>query len=98
MRGLHPMGPQAVAAISLPASVQLRTIGSKAMAERMSQQAINAGIADTRHQLRDAVAEVESKIAEHWIWYLVLGIVLLLAGFAAIAFPLVSTIAAKLAL
>lgn len=68
------------------------------MAERMSEQAINAGIADTRREARDAVAEVEGQIAEHWVWYLILGIVLLLGGFAAIAFPFLSTIAAKLAL
>jgi uncharacterized membrane protein HdeD (DUF308 family) len=68
------------------------------MAERMSQQAINAGIADARHQGRDAVAEVGGQIAEHWVWYLILGIVLLVGGIAAIAFPFLSTIAAKLAL
>jgi hypothetical protein len=33
------------------------------MAERMSQSAINAGIADTRQRARDAVAEVEGQIA-----------------------------------
>jgi|SoiMethySBSTD1v2_1073268.scaffolds.fasta_scaffold84130_2 uncharacterized membrane protein HdeD (DUF308 family) len=65
------------------------------MAERMSQSAINAGIADTRQRARDAVAEVEGQIAEHWVWYLILGIVLLLGGIAAIAFPFVSTMAAK---
>lgn len=68
------------------------------MAERMSQSAINAGIADTRQQMGEAVAEVESQIAEHWVWYLILGTVLLLGGIAAIAFPFLSTIAAKLAL
>jgi uncharacterized membrane protein HdeD (DUF308 family) len=65
------------------------------MAERMSQSAINAGIADTRQQVQDAVAEVESQIAKHWGWYLVLGIALLLGGVVAIAFPFLSTIAAK---
>ena len=44
------------------------------------------------------VAEVEGQIARHWVWYLVLGIVLLLGGIAAIAFPFLSTITAKLAL
>jgi len=68
------------------------------MAERMSQSAVNAGVADTRQQLGDAVAEVEAQIAEHWVWYLILGIVLLLGGIAAIAFPFLSTVAAKLAL
>ena len=58
------------------------------MAERMSQSSINAGVADTRQQVREAVAEVESQIAEHWVWYLILGIVLVLGGIAAIAFPL----------
>ena len=68
------------------------------MAERMSQSAINAGVGDARQQVRDAVAEVEGQIAEHWVWYLILGIVLLLGGIAAIAFPFLSTVAAKLAL
>jgi uncharacterized membrane protein HdeD (DUF308 family) len=35
-------------------------------------------------------------VAENWSWFLGLGIVLVLAGIAAIAFPLVSTIAAKI--
>jgi uncharacterized membrane protein HdeD (DUF308 family) len=64
----------------------------------MSQSAVDAGIADTRQHLRDAAAEVETQIAEHWVWYLILGVVLLLGGMAAIAFPFLSTIAAKLAL
>ena len=68
------------------------------MAERMSQEAIDAGLADVRGQVRGAVARAESQIAEHWVWYLILGFVLLLGGFAAIAFPFLSTIAAKLAL
>jgi len=37
-------------------------------------------------------------IAEKWGWFLVLGIVLILVGFAAIVFPFVSTIAAKVVL
>ena len=68
------------------------------MVERMSQAAMHAGIADTRKQVRDGVAKAEAQIAEHWVWYLVLGIVLWLAGLAAIAFPFLSTIAAKIAL
>jgi uncharacterized membrane protein HdeD (DUF308 family) len=68
------------------------------MVERLSQAAIDAGIADTREQARSAVARAEAQIAQHWVWYLFLGIVLVLAGFAAIAFPHVSTIAAKIAL
>jgi len=68
------------------------------MVERMSQAAMHAGIADTRKQVRDGVAKAEAQIAEHWLWYLILGIVLWLAGLAAIAFPFLSTIAAKIAL
>jgi uncharacterized membrane protein HdeD (DUF308 family) len=68
------------------------------MVERMSQAALHAGIADTQKQVRDAVAKAETQIAEHWVWYLILGIVLCLAGLAAIAFPFLSTIAAKIAL
>src|SRR5262245_9608823 len=68
------------------------------MAERLSRAEIDAGVADTREQVEDAVARAQAQIAEHWVWYLVLGIVLLLAGCAAIAFPHVSTIAAKIAL
>jgi uncharacterized membrane protein HdeD (DUF308 family) len=68
------------------------------MVERMSQAAMRAGLADTRNQVRESVAKAEAKIAEHWGWYLFLGIVLLLAGLAAIAFPFLSTIAAKIAL
>jgi len=37
-------------------------------------------------------------IAEKWGWFLALGIVLIIVGFAAIVFPFVSTIAAKIAL
>jgi uncharacterized membrane protein HdeD (DUF308 family) len=68
------------------------------MVERMSQAAVDAGIADTRKQVRDRVAKAEVEISEHWIWYLLLGIVLFFAGLAAIAFPFLSTIAAKTAL
>ena len=68
------------------------------MAERMSRAAMDAGIADTNQQMRDAFTRVEAEVARHWGWYLALGIALLLAGMAAIAFPLFSTIAAKIAL
>ena len=68
------------------------------MVERLSQAAIDAGVADTQEQARDALARAEAQIAEHWVWYLFLGIVLLLGGCAAIAFPHLSTIAAKIAL
>ncbi|RTL72051.1 MAG: HdeD family acid-resistance protein [Hyphomicrobiales bacterium] len=45
-----------------------------------------------------AVAEARRQISEHWGWFLGLGIVFVLAGLASIAFPLVTTIAAKVAL
>jgi uncharacterized membrane protein HdeD (DUF308 family) len=45
-----------------------------------------------------ALAAARQAIADNWGWFLALGILLLVAGFAAIAFPLVSTIAAKIAL
>jgi uncharacterized membrane protein HdeD (DUF308 family) len=64
------------------------------MAERLSQTAIDAGIADVRDRVRDAVTKAKSQIAKNWVWYLILGIVLVLGGFAAIAFPFLSTIAA----
>jgi uncharacterized membrane protein HdeD (DUF308 family) len=45
-----------------------------------------------------AVAAAKQTVADNWGWFLALGIVLVVAGFAAIAFPLLSTIAAKIAL
>jgi len=45
-----------------------------------------------------AIAEAKKQIADHWGWFLALGILLVLAGVAAILFPLVSTIATKIAL
>lgn len=45
-----------------------------------------------------ALAEAKRQIAEHWGWFLALGIFLLLAGAVAILFPLLSTIAAKIML
>lgn len=45
-----------------------------------------------------AEAELRDQVGQHWGWFLALGIVFTAAGFAAIAFPLVSTIAAKIAL
>jgi uncharacterized membrane protein HdeD (DUF308 family) len=68
------------------------------MAQRMSQAAIEAGIADTESQVRDGLLRAQRQIAEHWLGYLVLGCVLVLAGLAAIAFPVLSTIATKVAL
>ena len=41
------------------------------------------------------VAETKQLITEKWGWFLALGIVLILAGLAAIAFPLAGTIVAK---
>ena len=45
-----------------------------------------------------AVATAKQTVADNWGWFLTLGIVLVVAGIAAIMFPLVSTIAAKIAL
>lgn len=57
------------------------------MTQQLSQSDIDA-----------AIAEAKRQIAANWGWFLTIGIVLLLAGPAAIAFPLLSTIAAKIAL
>jgi len=64
----------------------------------MSQVAIDAGLADSRRQVRDGLLRAQRQIAEHWLGYLLLGCALILAGLAAIAFPLLSTIATKVAL
>jgi uncharacterized membrane protein HdeD (DUF308 family) len=45
-----------------------------------------------------ALAEAKRQIADNWGWFLTLGIVLIAAGVAAIVFPLLSTIATKIAL
>ena len=45
-----------------------------------------------------ALAEAKRQIADSWGWFLALGILLILAGVAAIAFPLLSTIATKIML
>jgi len=52
----------------------------------------------SRTDVDAAIAAARIVIAERWGWFLALGIVLLLAGVAAIAFPFLSTIAAKIAL
>ena len=52
----------------------------------------------SRTDVDAAIAAARIVIAERWGWFLALGVVLLLAGVAAIAFPLLSTIAAKIAL
>ena len=57
------------------------------MTEQNSQADINA-----------AVAEAKRQIAEHWGWFLALGILLVVAGVVAILFPLLSTIATKIML
>lgn len=57
------------------------------MAHQASQADFDAPLEETR---RD--------VARHWGWFLALGILLVVVGMAAIAFPLVSTIAAKIAL
>ncbi len=44
------------------------------------------------------IAETKALISEKWGWFLALGIGLILAGIAAIAFPFISTIAAKVML
>src|SRR5262245_41833967 len=57
------------------------------MANQVSQADIDAALAAARRA-----------IADNWGWFLTVGIILLLAGIAAIAFPLFSTIAAKIML
>jgi uncharacterized membrane protein HdeD (DUF308 family) len=49
----------------------------------------------TLSEIQAHVAETKQLITEKWGWFLALGIVLILAGIAAIAFPLVGTIVAK---
>jgi uncharacterized membrane protein HdeD (DUF308 family) len=49
-------------------------------------------------ELEAEAARVRFYVAHHWAWFVALGILLILAGAAAIAFPLVSTLAAKFAL
>jgi len=57
------------------------------MTEQFSQADIDAALAAAR-----------KAIADNWGWFMTLGILMMLAGVAAIAFPLLSTIAAKIAL
>jgi uncharacterized membrane protein HdeD (DUF308 family) len=52
----------------------------------------------TISDLEARVAETKQLITDKWGWFLALGIVLLVAGLAAIAFPLLSGIAAKVVL
>jgi uncharacterized membrane protein HdeD (DUF308 family) len=48
--------------------------------------------------LETRLLESKKLIADKWGWFLALGIVLIVAGLAAIAFPLMGTIAAKIVL
>jgi len=52
----------------------------------------------SRADLQGALAEIRRQVAAHWGWFLALGLVLVVAGIAAIAFPLFSTVAVKIAL
>jgi uncharacterized membrane protein HdeD (DUF308 family) len=71
---------------------------SQRMSQRMALAALDAGHADSRSQMRDGLLRAQRQIAEHWLGYLLLGCALVLAGLAAIAFPLLSTIVTKVAL
>lgn len=57
-----------------------------------------ANLASPRVDIHVNIAEVRRQVAEQWGWFVGLGLVFLIAGVAAIAFPLLSTIAAKIAL
>lgn len=52
----------------------------------------------TLSDIEARVAETKQLITDKWGWFLALGIVLILAGLAAIAFPFLSSIAAKVVL
>ncbi len=52
----------------------------------------------SQKQFEAELAEVQGAVARNWGWFLALGILLVVLGFAAILFPFVSTIAAKVAL
>jgi uncharacterized membrane protein HdeD (DUF308 family) len=52
----------------------------------------------TQADIDTTLRETRREFARHWGWFLALGIVLILAGIAAIAFPFLSTIAAKIAI
>ena len=52
----------------------------------------------TAADIEARVLETRKLITEKWGWFLALGIVLVVAGLAAIAFPFLSTIAAKIML
>lgn len=52
----------------------------------------------TQADIEAKLKETRELVADKWGWFLALGIVLVIVGLAAIAFPLVSTIAAKIVL
>lgn len=52
----------------------------------------------SQSDIEAALSEAKRQIATNWGWFLAIGIVLLVAGALAIAFPLLSTIATKIAL
>ncbi|MFA5899848.1 MAG: HdeD family acid-resistance protein [Hyphomicrobium sp.] len=52
----------------------------------------------TISDIESRLTETKQLVTDKWGWFLALGIVLLLAGVAAIAFPFLSTIAAKIML
>ena len=52
----------------------------------------------TAADIEARILETKKLITEKWGWFLALGIVLIVAGLAAIAFPFLSTIAAKIML
>ncbi|MFM9846376.1 MAG: HdeD family acid-resistance protein [Hyphomicrobiaceae bacterium] len=53
---------------------------------------------DSTADLKAEAARIRFYIADHWGWFLGVGLLLALAGAAAIAFPFFSTVAAKVAL
>lgn len=52
----------------------------------------------SRADIDAALAEAKRQIADNWGWFLALGLMFIVAGMAAIAFPLLSTVATKIAL
>jgi len=52
----------------------------------------------TQEDFDEILRETRHDITRNWSWFLALGILLVLVGIAAIAFPFLSTIAAKIAL
>lgn len=52
----------------------------------------------TPSDIDSALRETQLDVSRHWGWFLALGILLVIAGIMAIAFPFTSTIAAKIAI